>query len=62
MSNQIEQINTPLGRLYKTPDGKCYPSATTVVSILNKKKIEEWKQKVGEEEANKVSKLSLIHI
>ena len=56
MSNQIEQINTPSGRLYKIPDGKCYPSATTVVGILNKKKIEEWRQKVGEEEANKVSK------
>lgn len=61
MSNQIEQINTPSGRLYKTPDGKCYPSATTVVGILNKKKIEEWRQKVGEEEANKVSKWASEH-
>lgn len=42
-------------RHYKTPTGELYPSVTTVLSSLNKDAIAEWRQKVGEEAANKIS-------
>ena len=57
----IEQINTPKGRLYKTPLGNLYPSATTVVSILNEKFIREWRNRVGDEKANEISKWASEH-
>jgi len=44
------------GRTYKTPEGKMYPSVTTVLSILSKEAIKAWRARVGEEEANRVSK------
>lgn len=42
-------------RHYQTPDGTAYPSVTTVLSILSEDSIREWRQRVGEEEANKIS-------
>lgn len=42
-------------RLYSSPDGKKYPSITTVLSILSRKSIQEWRKRVGEEEANRIS-------
>ena len=50
---QTETING--GRYYVTPTGDKYPSITTVLSILSKKAIMEWRKKVGAEEANKIS-------
>jgi genome maintenance exonuclease 1 len=47
---------TDSGRLYNTPEGKKYKSITTVLSHYNKQGIYEWRQAVGEEYANKVSK------
>ena len=47
---------TDSGRLYTTPEGKKYKSITTVLSHYNKQAIYEWRQAVGEEEANKVSR------
>jgi genome maintenance exonuclease 1 len=47
---------TDSGRLYNTPEGKKYKSITTVLSHYNKRGIYEWRQAVGEEYANKVSK------
>ena len=43
------------GRTYTTPDGKSYPSITTVLSILNEHIIKAWRERVGEEEANRIS-------
>ena len=43
------------GRQYVTPDGTRYPSVTTVLSILKEKEIAEWRQRVGEDQANKIS-------
>lgn len=43
------------GRRYFTPDGKVYPSITTVMGSLSKDGIKEWRERVGEEEANRVS-------
>jgi hypothetical protein len=42
-------------RHYQTPEGKDYPSVTTVLSILSEDGIAEWRARVGEEEANKIS-------
>ena len=42
-------------RLYETPSGRAYPSITTVTGLLKKQFIQEWRQRVGEEEANKIS-------
>ena len=54
----IPEINTENingGRYYVTPTGVKYPSITTVLSILSKKAIMEWRKRVGAEEANKIS-------
>lgn len=59
----IEDINattTDSGRVYQTPDGKLYPSVTTVLSEHTKKGVMEWRERVGEEEANKVSRRSAV--
>ena len=42
-------------RLYVTPTGQKFPSVTTVLSVNSKKAIMEWRKRVGEEEANRVS-------
>lgn len=47
---------TDKGRLYTDPDGNKYPSITTVLSILSEDAIRAWRARVGEEEANRVSK------
>lgn len=47
---------TESGRKYFTPDGKAYPSITTVLSILSAKSIAAWRKRVGEEQANAISR------
>ena len=42
-------------RLYETPDGKKYPSITTVLSARKKEGLFEWRKKVGNEVANYVA-------
>ena len=42
-------------RVYQTPTGKKYPSVTTVTGLLKKQAIMEWRKRVGEVEANKIS-------
>jgi len=42
-------------RHYLTPEGTAYPSITTVLSILSEESIRKWRERVGEEEANKIS-------
>lgn len=61
LENTIEQINTDKGRFYLTPQGKKYPSATTVVGLLNQKYIAQWVQKVGVEQAEKIKKKAGEH-
>ena len=43
-------------RTYLTPTGEKLPSITTVLSILSEKHIYEWRQRVGDEIANRVSR------
>jgi hypothetical protein len=47
--------STEEGRKYVTPDGEKYPSITTVLGHFSKAGIMEWRKRVGEEEANRVS-------
>lgn len=53
---ELESVTTDSGRRYTTPDGKVYPSITTVLSSYNKKALFEWRQRVGEEEANRIAR------
>lgn len=43
-------------RRYFTESGAAYPSVTTVLSVLSRDSIREWRQRVGAEEANKISR------
>ena len=52
--SELEAVTTSAGRIYKTPDGPL-PSITTVLGRLSRKGIAEWRARVGEEEANKIS-------
>ena len=53
----ISAVNQEDGtRAYQTPEGRLYPSVTTVLAEHTKKGIQEWRARVGEVEANKVSR------
>ena len=53
---KLERDTKPDGtRVYNTPSGKSYPSVTTVTGLHSKQSIMEWRKKVGEEAANKIS-------
>ena len=51
----LKQINSPDGRMYETEDGKKYPSVTTVLSHFKKKKLNEWRNRVGHDEAQAIT-------
>jgi hypothetical protein len=53
---ELESTTTEKGRVYRVPGGELYPSITTVLSAYNKKAIMEWRQRVGEEKANEISR------
>ena len=56
---KIKQKNNALpdgGRGYETPEGKLYPSITTVLSIRNKKGLHEWRDRVGHDVANYIAR------
>ena len=46
------------GRHYVDPEGNQYPSITTVLSILSREAIQKWRERVGEEEANRISRVA----
>lgn len=55
----LNAVTTESGRIYETPDGRKYPSITTVLSGASDKTfLEEWKKRVGEEEANRIVRKS----
>ena len=51
----LKAKTTEKGRRYFV-EGNAYPSVTTVIGEKKKKSILEWRRKVGEEEANAISK------
>ena len=51
----LKAKTTEQGRRYFV-EGNAYPSVTTVIGEMKKKSIMDWRRKVGEEEANAISK------
>ena len=56
---KLVQVNAKGGRYYETPSGAKYPSVTSVTRLHNLESIQAWKDKVGEEEAGKISRRAL---
>jgi genome maintenance exonuclease 1 len=54
--DNLKSETLPFGRYYVLPDGNKVPSITTVLGAMKKASIMEWRRRVGEEEANKISK------
>lgn len=54
----LKSKTTERGREYITPENNVYPSVTTVLSDYSKQGILEWRKRVGEEEANRISRLA----
>jgi len=51
----LKRINEDGQRLYVTESGEKYPSVTSALGALSRKKIWEWRKRVGAETANKIS-------
>ena len=45
-------------RFYRVPSGKMYPSITSVTSFYGRQKFVEWRKKVGNEEADRITRLA----
>lgn len=58
LAYDLETLNTDAGRRYVTPEGKHYPSITTVLSKNKSDSLLEWRKRVGEEQANKISRMA----
>jgi len=55
---KIKQINADGKRTYQTPSGKSYPSLTGVTGLMGREGIKAWRKAVGEQEANRVSRVA----
>jgi genome maintenance exonuclease 1 len=51
---ELETTNIDGQRVYQTPDGN-FPSITTVLGRKKAQFFKEWRQRIGEEEANKIT-------
>ena len=54
----LEQVTTPLARYYLSAEGKRYYSVTTVTGFKKRDVIEEWRKRVGEAEADRISEIA----
>ena len=45
-------------RFYRVPSGKMYPSITSVTSFYERQKFVEWRKRVGNEEADRITRLA----
>ena len=52
----LERVTTDKGRYYLTPQGKKYPSITTILSKKSKDGLKAWRDRVGDRQADKISK------
>lgn len=53
---ELKVIQGPQGRFYVTPDGEKYPSVTTVLGDQEKPWLNDWRQSLGEQKANRETK------
>lgn len=51
----LKQVNSQGGRTYQTETGAEYPSVTSVVGLHKAQFIQEWRDRVGHDVANKIS-------
>tara|TARA_B100000925_G_scaffold23531_2_gene15967 strand:- start:9223 stop:9897 length:675 start_codon:yes stop_codon:yes gene_type:complete len=51
----LDRVEAADGRRYVTLEGKNYPSVTTVLNLVHRDKIQEWRKRVGEDKANQIS-------
>lgn len=57
--SEIEAVYEDGKRFYKTPNGEIYPSVTTVISKkFGTHHLDEWRKRVGEAEAERVSNIA----
>ena len=59
---QLMRENFEGKRTYVTENGDRYPSITTVLGYKIKPAIKAWRKKVGEQEANKISRQSSVRV
>ena len=55
---ELEANNIDGVRYYTLPNGKKAPSITSITSFYNRQTFIKWRKKVGEEEANKITKVA----
>ena len=55
---KLTQINTDNRRRYETDTGNLYPSVTTILQKKAAPWIAKWRERVGEEEANRISRVA----
>ena len=53
--NDLKSVTKKSGRKYSTPKGD-YPSITTILGQLSKAAIMAWRDRIGHEEANNISR------
>jgi CRISPR/Cas system-associated exonuclease Cas4 (RecB family) len=54
----LERVEVDGVRYYKAPNQSLYPSVTTVLSDYNEEALKDWKERVGEKEATRVSNVA----
>lgn len=52
---KLKRIDSEAGRTYQTPAGNAYPSVTSIVGQVKQHIIQEWRSRVGQAEANRIS-------
>lgn len=53
---QPRREDRPTGRVYVTPDGNVYPSATTILGAVGDKSwLDAWRDRIGHDEAHKIT-------
>jgi genome maintenance exonuclease 1 len=53
---ELSKRETPGCRLYQVPNGDWVPSITSVTSFYNKQVFIDWRKRVGDDEANRITK------
>ena len=58
LQESMSRVQEDGKRFYVSPTGEKYPSVTTVTGLLTRDHIKLWRERVGEEEANKISSVA----
>ena len=58
LQESMTRVQADGKRFYETPEGQRYPSVTTVTGLLTRDHIKLWRERVGAEEANKISSVA----